>query len=79
MPSYNPMSDEEFVEDEGEHCPFCRALLFGEPFKENFTKEDDTYTCKICGKGWIESYELVGFYEVDEEDPATSTIRTHIT
>jgi hypothetical protein len=79
MPNYNPMSDKEFIEDEGEHCPFCRSALFGEPFKENFTKEGDTYTCKICGKGWVEAYELVGFYEVDEEDPATSTIGTHIT
>jgi uncharacterized protein with PIN domain len=72
-----PMTPEEYVENNGEKCPFCRQDLITEnvmgEYIQVFSVSHDILTCNSCGKSWMEETELVGYYNMNEEDPADGT------
>jgi transcriptional regulator NrdR family protein len=59
-----PMSADEYVDEEGMTCPFCRADILdsGEDIVDEGTALHRRVTCPKCGKVWAEIYRLVDFW-----------------
>ncbi len=62
-----PMSQEEFIETEGETCPVCRSDTIKTP-KDFEYSADGTGAggwfmrqCATCSAGWAEYYKMCGY------------------
>ena len=56
------MTQEQYLETEGERCPFCGSRDLDSP---DDTVDGDSYmrgvTCRRCGKTWCDHFKLTGF------------------
>ena len=61
------ITTERYAELGGSICPKCHSEEFE-------LHGDTTFVCNNCGSQWVEEYELVGYWFVQEDDPATATV-----
>ncbi|MBU0564890.1 MAG: hypothetical protein KJ890_15480 [Gammaproteobacteria bacterium] len=66
-----PMTNEEYLADAGNHCPFCRSPnIQGGGIEVEAGRAWQNINCDNCGKGWQDEYELTGWTDEfsDNED-----------
>jgi hypothetical protein len=58
-----PMSQEDFADNGGCECPFCRCedVEYDGRVRLNGDKAYHDCKCDDCGKAWIEIYSLTGY------------------
>ena len=60
--STEPMTDQEYIDDRGVRCPFCRTNdIRGEDINIEGGACSQEVWCNGCGEGWYDVYELRGY------------------
>jgi transposase-like protein len=65
------MTDKEYVEDGGQHCPFCRSEnIQGGSLQAEGRTAWQSVSCDDCGRGWQDTYQMTGWTDEfnDNED-----------
>lgn len=67
-----PMTNEEYIADCGQHCPFCRSpnIQAGMPSTEN-TVAWQSVSCDDCGRGWQDTFVMTGWTDEFNDNPET--------
>lgn len=63
------MTDQEYVRQIGNICPFCRSTEGLEPEGRVDTPDgnitNQTFSCTVCGSIWDDIYELRGYKTIN--------------
>lgn len=69
LPDQQRMTDAEYVKWAGGRCPICRSYeIEGDSIEVGNGKASQKIGCNGCGRSWLDSYRLTGYYEVTEGD-----------
>ena len=63
-----PMTNKEYVEEEGAKCPACRSnQIEGDSIDIEGKNAYQSCGCNECGAAWIIEYALTGYAELELE------------
>ena len=61
-----PMTNEEYIDEGGNKCPFCHSKnINGLDFEADCDYASREVECHDCGKLWTEMFNLRGYEEND--------------
>lgn len=63
-----PMTNKEYVEDEGAKCPVCKSTqIEGDAIDISGKNAYQPCGCNDCGASWMSEYVLTGYAELEKE------------